>query len=368
MKQFDISKTKSNLRHEIDIPGKQKHKIDLYRIGCYEINKNNKLGTGTYSTVYAGISMDQETNRKYNIKDGIVAIKKISLLNISEKTSKMIKEEISIMERIKKNPHPNIITCIDIIEDTDTVYIVMEYCDSGDLNKLLGTPIKEDVVKFYFKQIVEGLVYMTENKIIHRDIKPKNILLTNNKTCIKICDFGLAKGFKDGLTRALTVCGSPLYMAPEILGEKSYSIGVDIWSIGMILHEMLFGYHPFYKCKDINELKTSVMNNSTIISPKKKYQLSDNCLDLISKLLEKEETKRINLKDIGSHSWIYNCNESNAVIRDKLFKSTKDNMNLIIYVEQSYKKIIVDDSDSDDDYYKISNPDKKDSYFVFDMD
>lgn len=286
---------------------KIRQKVDIYKIGSYEINKNKKLGSGSYSVVYLGRSLTT---------DRIVAIKKINLSGTNENVTKMIKEEITIMEKIKKNPHENIVECIDIIDDIDTVYIIMEYCDGGDISKILGIPINEETAKNYFHQIVSGLKYLADNKIIHRDIKPKNILITNNNTKIKICDFGLAK-IKESMSRIFTICGSPLYMAPELLREKSYDHGVDIWALGMILYELLFGHHPFYRCKDIEELKDTV-NNDEIDIPENK--LSKDCLQMLRLLLEKDDTVRVDLNSIKNHNWLKNIkpiNNSNKLIDEE---------------------------------------------------
>jgi serine/threonine protein kinase len=289
----------------------RKNKIDLYRISYYEIDKSKKLGTGAYSTVYLARCTDKEMITKYNLINGLVAIKKINISNLNDKATKMVRDEISIMSNIMKNPHPNIISCIDIIDDLDTIYIIMEYCDGGDLSTILGNPIKEDISKYYFKQLINGLQYLTDNKIIHRDIKPKNILLTDKRTKLKICDFGFAK-IKTGMTRISTVCGSPLYMAPEILGERNYTSGIDIWAIGMILYELIYGYHPLYKCKDIAELKDYMTNNSIEIPSKiENTPVNIDCINLLKLLLERQCSLRIKLEDINKHEWLTNTNLNN---------------------------------------------------------
>jgi serine/threonine-protein kinase ULK/ATG1 len=306
---------------------------DSVTIFNYEYYPTKKLGSGSYSNVYLGRNL---------INKCMLAIKKINLLSLSEKLKRMIREEVNIMQKIMKNPHPNIVKCIDIIDDIDTIYIIMEYCDGSDLSKFLDSDktgkISETNAKYYFKQLYDGLCYLNENKIIHRDLKPKNILLTNNFQNLKICDFGLAKLRKD-MTRVFTVCGSPLYMAPEILGEKSYDHSIDIWALGMILFEMLFGYNPFSMCKDIDELKDYIETHEVIQLPEN--NLSESCIDLLNKLLDKEYSTRINLKAIKNHKF--------------LTSEIKEN-------------IIIDRNDHTDNNKNLpDNPDTENSY-IFDMD
>lgn len=282
-----------------------KNKLVIYKVSCYDIYKNHKLGKGNYSEVFLAKCNDQEKINKYGIKDGLVAVKKISISNLNAKSIKKIRDEIQVMDIIKKNPHPNIVSCYDVIDDIDTIYIIMEYCSDGDLNKYLGCPLPEKKVKLYFKQIIEGLEYLHNNNIIHRDIKPKNILLTNNKKNIKLCDFGLSK-ITNGLTRVNTICGSPLYMAPEILNQKEYNNTIDIWSLGIIVYEMLYGYHPLNDCKDLEDLKNFI-NNDQIKIPKEncENQISNDCINILSMLLEKS-SNRVNLNQIKNHNWLKN--------------------------------------------------------------
>jgi len=178
----------------------------------------------------------------------------------------------------------------------------MEYCENGDISRIIGKPIKESIVKYYFRQLINALVFLYENKIIHRDIKPKNILLKNNKKELVLCDFGFAR-IKSKLERINTICGSPLYMAPELLDKKSYTEGVDIWAIGMILYEMLYGEHPYKNCSDLTDLKEFSKKEITIPPHGTINYISDECLDLLKKMLNKEEKLRINLEDIARHIW-----------------------------------------------------------------
>lgn len=261
----------------------------------YEMNQLIKIGSGSYSDVFMGTDI---------INNKPVAIKKIMMWKLNEKSTRMINDEISIMEKIKNLYHKNIVECYDIIIKDSIVYMILEYCDCGDLSKLIGKPIKEEVVEYYFFQIIEALKFLQESKIIHRDIKPKNILLKNDKKELKLCDFGFAK-LKTGFERVNTICGSPLYMAPELLEEKTYTDIVDVWAIGMILYEMLYGNHPYAKCKDIDDLKNFSQQDIQIPPEETKNKnINPKCIELLKKMLNKNENKRITLKDLFLDPWI----------------------------------------------------------------
>lgn len=280
----------------------------MEKVDNYEIYKNKELGRGSFSIVYLGKYTGPDNNIIKNNKE--VAIKKIKMKNIfnhhSLKAKEILNEELNIMEFIKFNPHPNIVKCFDIIRNPDSVYIILEYCDSGDLRTILKKPILEKYTQFYFCQLANGLKYLDNHGIIHRDIKPKNILLTKNKKKLKIADFGFAKKINTNYNLHDTICGSPLYMAPEIVDKKAYNNQTDLWSIGMILYEMLFGFHPFNKCTTFLELETVVSKDTIEIPPPNSINksISEPCLSLLRYLLQKDVNKRITWNDFFEHPWI----------------------------------------------------------------
>lgn len=288
---------------------KKSRSENVYKIGQYEILLDRKIGAGNNSIVYIG--------RRVDDTEKIIAIKKIILKNLSNTYQKKVTDEIQIMQHIKNNPHINIVTCYDVIDDLDTVYIIMEYCDGGDFSKLIGKPMKEENVKYYFRQLINGIKYLNDFGIIHRDIKPKNLLLTNDKQVLKICDFGLAKN-KMGLSRIYTICGSPLYMAPEMFKDKSYNDNADLWSIGIILYEMLYGKNPLSQVRDYHELEL-FMNDNEDINILPNEDTSEECFDLLRMLLTKDNEKRITLNELYVHKWLFpdklvECTDNNGEI------------------------------------------------------
>lgn len=262
----------------------------------YYLNKERVLGSGRYSKVYMGYNINTKKP---------CAIKKI-YLNTDIKIS-YLRKEIEIMNNIKNNPHPNIVKCLDIYEEEDLVYIVLEYCNCGDLSKLIKMPIQEKFVKFYFRQFNDGIQYLRNNNLYHRDLKPKNILITDNFKKLKIADFGLADYIKDNKS----ICGSPLYMAPELLNKIGYSDKTDLWSIGLILYEMLYGVHPYHKCKKYSDLLEYNNNNIINIPPNlnSNIKISISCINLLRSLLKKKTSERITWDNFIKHNWFKNQEE-----------------------------------------------------------
>ena len=199
------------------------------------IYNRKPIGKGSFSVVYLG---------KNKITNKEVAIKKISISFDDNVAVEHIDSEIKIM---RKTNHPNIVKLYDHLYDRDgNIYLIMEYCEKGNLSNLLnGKPLKEKYAQKFMRQIVNALEYLFINKIIHRDIKPQNIMVTNDNV-LKLSDFGFAKFFKDDIDdMSKTICGSPIYMAPEIIMCKTYSNKIDLWSIGVILYEMIIGKPPY---------------------------------------------------------------------------------------------------------------------------
>ncbi|CAH6421134.1 Protein kinase [uncultured virus] len=294
----------------------------MQKIGSYEfsLDKQYLLGEGSFSTVYLGKYIGQDN--KYIKNNTYIAIKIINKNSLTPNGNKIIDDEMEIMNIIKNNPHPNIVECYDVIKTPNNVYIIMEYCDSGDLRTIIRKPIQEKFIQFYFSQLANGLKFLNCKGIIHRDIKPKNILLTNQNRILKIADFGFAKLSQEHDLYE-TICGSPLYMAPEMLKHLQYNKQTDLWSIGMILYEMLYGTHPFHNCKSIPELKNIIETIVLDIPPNnnRNKQVSKECLNLLKMLLQKDVTRRINWDDFFDHTWINKLSFQNNDISIKSDKS-----------------------------------------------
>lgn len=184
------------------------------RIHTYRIDDRKILGRGAFSTVYSGTNLT--TNDK-------VAIKKISLNKLTNKEIDVVDREIKIVTKLidMANPYKNIVTYYDVIKSSTTMYIVMELCPDGTLASLLVKPMKEKFSRYYFKQILDSLKALQELSIVHKDIKPDNILIFNDYKTLKICDFGFSQEFRELDSTTQHICGSPIYMAPESFHLKN---------------------------------------------------------------------------------------------------------------------------------------------------
>ena len=180
-----------------------------YIIGNYKILK--KIGKGSFSNVFKA--------HKLNDENEFYAIKIISLKNLSDKIIDNVKKEINIMLKIN---HENIIKLHETIVTQKYIYLIMDFCDGGDLYKFIkkNGKLTEEESKKYFLEISKGLYFLYSNNLIHRDLKPHNILITSNNI-LKICDFGFVKESNENMLYD-TLCGSPIYMAPEILKYKKF--------------------------------------------------------------------------------------------------------------------------------------------------
>ena len=253
----------------------------------YIVDKK-RIGKGSFSTIY-------RCKNIHNYK--IYALKEILIEKNKNKIN--IKREFEIMRKLN---HKNIVKIHDVIIDThlSNIYFIMDYYEYGDLSKFLNKqPLKEKFTRKYMKQLSNGLEYLLENKILHRDLKPQNILLSKNYD-IKITDFGFATYYNQN-TIINTLCGSPMYMAPEIITRNGYDYKSDLWSVGIILYEMVHGYTPF-NVHNFVDLVLEIKTKNIIIN----VDISDQCIDLISKLCVTNPTKRISWYSFFNHNWFNN--------------------------------------------------------------
>ncbi|KAJ0018589.1 hypothetical protein Pint_10378 [Pistacia integerrima] len=257
-------------------------------LGRYEVGK--LLGHGTFAKVY----------HARNIKSGeSVAIKVIDKEKIL-KSGLMahIKREISILRRVR---HPNIVQLFEVMATKSKIYFVMEYVRGGELfNKVAKGRLKEDLARKYFQQLISAVGFCHARGVYHRDLKPENLLLDENGD-LKVSDFGLSAVSdqirQDGLFH--TFCGTPAYVAPEVLGRKGYEAAkVDIWSCGVILFVLMAGYLPFH-------------DQNIMAMYKKIYKGEFRCprwfspelTRLLSRLLDTNPETRITIPGIMEFRW-----------------------------------------------------------------
>eukprot|EP00826_Nyctotherus_ovalis_P060367 TRINITY_DN8460_c0_g3_i1.p1 TRINITY_DN8460_c0_g3~~TRINITY_DN8460_c0_g3_i1.p1 ORF type:complete len:490 (-),score=143.26 TRINITY_DN8460_c0_g3_i1:83-1531(-) len=255
---------------------------NFYRIG-------RLLGKGAFGKVNLGM---HKLTGKY------VAIKSIKKSYLTEKESKeRLLQEFSILKELH---HPNISRLYESFETEKHVLIVTELCSGQDLLNYIRKHkrLDESTAKSIFKSLIAGLHYCHTRQIVHRDIKLDNLLLTS-KGELKICDFGVSRVVGRGEVMAER-CGTPAYMAPEILRDKGYKgFGADMWSAGVVLYAMLYGTVPF-KATTIKELHRLIMKGKVEL----KEDISAEARDLLSKLLERSPRRRISTSEVIRHQWM----------------------------------------------------------------
>lgn len=293
------------------------------------------IGKGGSGKVYKGVNTKTNT---------LVAIKKINSVNIQKLSMERIIQEVEFLKNLE---HPNIIKCFDIIKDQHYVYIITEYCNGGNLQQFIddysgyGENFSEIEIKHFMIQIRDALQYLHSKNIYHRDIKPQNILVQNkNKTytdiTLKICDFGFAKEMNlETKFMETTLCGTPMYMAPEIVIQHKYHNKSDLWSLGVILHRLIYGTYPYGKVSNIFEL-IKCMESKKLSFPNKKNKkipLSLEGCDLLGSLLEKDTGERIDWEEFFNHAWFAFRND---------IDNTDDEISSDSDSEEDIKKIMED--------------------------
>ena len=258
----------------------------------YEIIK--KLGEGSYGKTYKVKNKDSSDIR---------AMKQMDKGKIPDMN--LFKNEINIMSILD---HPNILKLYEVYEDEKFFYLIIEYCDGGELLHRIrernekGNPFKEKEIAEIFKEIISAISYCHDNNVVHRDLKLENILFLNKNenSEIKIIDFGVStilEKKENKIKRLNSKIGTVYYMSPEIL-KGSYTELCDIWACGVILYIMVFGYPPFNGNND-KEIYESIKKGK-IEFPNK---ISKNLKDLFNHMLCSEKT-RFNAKQVLEHVWI----------------------------------------------------------------
>ena len=251
----------------------------------YEIKET--IGKGTFSVVKLGIN--KITKEKVAIK--ILKKKKMQ----KSKDKSRLEREISILKRLN---HINVIKIYKITEELENYYIVMEYCENGELfNYIVAHQrLSEEETSYFFYQLINGLDYIHHKNIVHRDLKPENLLLSKDNI-LKIVDFGLSNYYYLDGKLLSTPCGSPCYASPEMVcGNRYNGFRIDIWSCGIIIFAMICGYLPFEDPD--NEILFKKIMKCEVDYPD---YLSDDVLDIMNKIIVVDPNKRYNIEQIKKH-------------------------------------------------------------------
>jgi len=273
---------------EIDRTQLLADEFDTVEPDLEDFTRLRTLGTGTFGRVY--LVRNKNNNKCYSLK----VLKKLDVVRM--KQVEHVKNEKQILMAIDC---PFVVTIYKTYNDMSNLYILAEYVIGGELfshlRKMGRFPV--DIARFLIAQVVLALEYMHKKNIVYRDLKPENILLTNNGY-IKIVDFGFSKFITD---RTWTLCGTPEYLAPEMIQSKGHGKAVDWWALGVLLYEVLAGFPPFFDDNPFGIYEKILAN-----TPMFPDYMNKSAKDLIKKLLSTDRTRRIgNLKggadDIKKH-------------------------------------------------------------------
>jgi len=261
-------------------------KLDGYVVG-------DMLGKGTSGTVYKAYTKSEPKRA--------VAIKCIIKNKLSKSAKDNIITEIGLLKKLK---HRFIVELIDFHWDDKFIYIVMEFCGGGDLSRAIKLKkcLPEAQCQKFLQQLASALQFLREHNVSHMDLKPSNLIVKgSNPPILKMADFGFAQHLEaDTLDKGLK--GSPLYMAPEILLKDQYDAKADLWSIGVILYEALFGKAPF-SSGTLEELIPKIKEDTPVVIPRTR-KLSSECRDLLSRCLIRCPEKRIEFCDFFDHPFL----------------------------------------------------------------
>lgn len=341
-------------------PSTARRSKESERIGAFQ--RQEEIGRGSFATVYKAIhtvsssttippgrrSAVLTTQQSSQNVQTIVAIKSVNLVKLNKKLRDNLTSEISILKGLQ---HPHIVALIDCKETSSHIHLVMEYVALGDLShfikkrdtirhsELLGNMmdkypnprvggLHEVVVRHFLQQLASALQFLRARNLIHRDVKPQNLLLNPSPAyfekrkphlmpycasdtallpvcgilslpMLKIADFGFARALPP-TSLAETLCGSPLYMAPEILRYEKYDAKADLWSVGTVLYEMVTSKPPFRAANHVDLLRRIEKGEDRIKFPED-VVVSDPMKKLIRLLLKRDPRERLSFPDFFSH-------------------------------------------------------------------
>lgn len=285
----------------------------MQSVGDFEFSQGDLLGHGAFALVFKG---------RKKMDHCIVAVKQIALKSVPGKLSNIRQKEVAILKDLK-NPH--IVKLYDYLETPSDIFLVMEYCNGGDMGDYLiaKKTLSESSIRHLCRHIALALQTLSDLHIIHRDIKPQNLLLSYppsssssssfassfhslhaksafTDSTVKLADFGFAR-YLNGADMAATLCGSPLYMAPEILMGQRYDSSADLWSVGTILFQCLSGSAPFL-ASNPHALRRRYQREKLL--PKVPEGTSHHLGGLLMKLLRKSPRERMSYSDFFRHDFL----------------------------------------------------------------
>ncbi|XP_022555180.1 MAP3K epsilon protein kinase 1-like [Brassica napus] len=253
----------------------------------------DEIGKGAYGRVYIGLDLEN---------GDFVAIKQVSLENIVQEDLNTIMQEIDLLKNLN---HKNIVKYLGSLKTKTHLHIILEYVENGSLANIIKPnkfgPFPESLVTVYIAQVLEGLVYLHEQGVIHRDIKGANIL-TTKEGLVKLADFGVATKLNEADVNTHSVVGTPYWMAPEVIEMSGVCAASDIWSVGCTVIELLTCVPPYYDLQPMPALFRIVQDDSPPIPD----SLSPDITDFLGQCFKKDSRQRPDAKTLLSHPWIRN--------------------------------------------------------------
>lgn len=282
---------------------------DSYTLGA-------KLGEGGYSIVKAGT---------HKVTHNKVAVKIVKRTNIDQEDEEALRQEVAILQALD---HQNVTKLFDFYEEKQNFYLVMEYLDGGELFDRIvkKTFYTEKEARDLVFILLKAIKYLHDKNIVHRDLKPENLLLSSKDDdhTVKLADFGFA--VKCDGANILTQCGTPGYIAPEILRKRPYGKTVDMWSFGVILFILLGGYPPFHD-DDQNKLFRKICKADYQFHPEFWTPVSDEAKHLIQGMLTLDVKKRLTVDQALAHKWLgKSAQELEACNLDSQIKNLKSHL------------------------------------------
>jgi serine/threonine-protein kinase ULK/ATG1 len=299
--------------------------VQQYR---YKITTKTPVGKGAFATVYQAVNKNND----------IFAIKCIPLEKLKKHNTDKFLLELDISLKMK---HQNIVKSYEVFKTNKNWYIACEFCDNGTLSNAIKSMSldcmeREMECRRYLTQLKNALKYLYRNNIVHRDLKPTNILINGKYPydTLKLADFGFSRYFgsedqeqnntehKDFMMTSF--CGTPMYMAPELLGDRKYTNKADLWSFGVIMYEMLYGSNPYNYPTNLNNLLDLMKTKEIVFN----NVYTSDCMSLLKSLLEIDVKKRIDWEIFFRHPW-FDKNLPSGFSMESLYGSSENVSNLV---------------------------------------
>ncbi|KAI9883943.1 MAG: hypothetical protein M1823_004287 [Watsoniomyces obsoletus] len=291
------SPTKSKKDREHERQGGEASRMVHEDAGLRDYQLGDCLGKGAFGSVYRALNWGTGET---------VAVKKVKLADLPKSELRVIMLEIDLLKNLK---HPNIVKYQGFVKSPEFLFIILEYCENGSLHSICKNfgKFPENLVGLYMSQVLQGLLYLHDQGVIHRDIKGANILTTKDGM-VKLADFGVATK-ATGLHES-SVVGTPYWMAPEVIELSGATTASDIWSLGCTVIELLEGKPPYHKLQPMPALFRIVNDDH----PPLPEGASPAVRDFLMQCFQKDPNLRVSARKLLKHPWIVNARRSDSVV------------------------------------------------------